>query len=53
MIWDETKRKKNIEKHGLDFIDAGLRVCGRSPHRFDSDLASWQQTTDHQFSSCS
>jgi len=21
-IWDEAKRKKNIAKHGLDFIDA-------------------------------
>jgi len=23
-IWDETKRQSNIEKHGLDFLDAAL-----------------------------
>jgi len=24
MIWDETKRLTNLEKHHLDFADAGL-----------------------------
>jgi uncharacterized protein len=24
MIWDESKRKTNLEKHGLDFADAWL-----------------------------
>lgn len=23
-VWDEAKRKANIRKHGLDFLDAGL-----------------------------
>ncbi len=23
-VWDETKRKSNVEKHGLDFADAYL-----------------------------
>jgi hypothetical protein len=23
-VWDETKRKSNLKKHGLDFIDAYL-----------------------------
>lgn len=31
MVWDEEKRQKNLEKHGLDFVDAGLvfRNCYR------------------------
>jgi uncharacterized protein len=24
LVWDEAKRKTNLEKHGLDFADAGL-----------------------------
>ncbi len=33
--WDETKRRKNIEKHGIDFYDApvvfeGLRIEGEA-----------------------
>jgi uncharacterized DUF497 family protein len=24
VIWDEAKRKSNLEKHGLDFVDAHL-----------------------------
>ena len=24
IVWDEAKRKTNLEKHGLDFADAGL-----------------------------
>lgn len=27
--WDETKRKKNLEKHSLDFRDARLIFDGR------------------------
>lgn len=26
--WDETKRKSNIKKHGIDFIDASLIFDG-------------------------
>ena len=33
MIWDEAKRQKNIEKHGLDFIDAGLVL--KNPYRLE------------------
>jgi uncharacterized DUF497 family protein len=29
MTWDETKRIKNLEKHGLDFSDAGLVLSNR------------------------
>ena len=24
LVWDEAKRKTNLQKHGLDFADAGL-----------------------------
>jgi hypothetical protein len=24
IVWDEAKRKTNLEKHGLDFADSGL-----------------------------
>jgi uncharacterized DUF497 family protein len=27
--WDEAKRQKNLEKHGLDFLDARLIFDGR------------------------
>jgi uncharacterized protein len=27
--WDEEKRQRNIEKHNLDFLDAGLLFDGR------------------------
>jgi hypothetical protein len=23
-VWDEAKRRSNLKKHGLDFMDAGL-----------------------------
>ena len=29
MIWNETKRALNLEKHGLDFVDAGLVLSNR------------------------
>lgn len=29
MIWDEAKRRKNLEKHQLDFVDAGLVLSNR------------------------
>lgn len=33
LAWDETKRQANIDKHGLDFVDAP-RVLD-SPYRLD------------------
>ena len=32
-FWDETKRQSNLEKHGLDFIDADLVLA--SKYRID------------------
>lgn len=32
-IWDDPKRETNLEKHGLDFVDADLVL--NSSYRFD------------------
>lgn len=32
-VWDEVKRQKNLQKHGLDFCDADEVLS--SPYRFD------------------
>lgn len=41
MVWDETKRRANIKKHGLDFADAALAfagvTCTFEDARFDYD----------------
>lgn len=36
LIWDETKRQTNLEKHGLDFADANEVID--SLYRFDIDI---------------
>jgi uncharacterized DUF497 family protein len=36
MIWDETKRDINLEKHYLDFADAGLVLSNRYRLEFES-----------------
>jgi uncharacterized DUF497 family protein len=36
MIWDETKRHINLEKHYLDFADAGLVLSNRYRLEFES-----------------
>jgi uncharacterized protein len=36
MIWDETKRRINLEKHRLDFADAGLVLSNRYRLEFES-----------------
>lgn len=33
LIWDDPKRETNLEKHGLDFVDADLVL--NSSYRFD------------------
>ena len=35
ILWDEAKRQLNLDKHGLDFIDAVMVLC--SPYRLDVD----------------
>lgn len=36
MVWDETKRLRNIEKHHLDFVDAGLVLSNRYRLEFET-----------------
>jgi len=36
MIWNETKRLMNLEKHHLDFADAGLVLSNRYRLEFES-----------------
>jgi len=33
ILWDETKRQANLDKHGLDFLDAVMVL--ESPYRLD------------------
>jgi len=33
ILWDEAKRQANLDKHGLDFVDAVLVL--ESPYRLD------------------
>ncbi len=33
LLWDDAKRKANLEKHGLDFADAPMVL--ESPYRLD------------------
>ena len=35
-IWNETKRAFNLEKHGLDFVDAGLVLSNRYRLEFET-----------------
>jgi uncharacterized protein len=36
IVWDEAKRKTNLEKHGLDFADAALVYESSSKITFQS-----------------
>ena len=36
LIWDETKRQSNLQKHGLDFADAEEVLASR--YRLDIDI---------------
>ena len=36
MEWDETKRRKNLSKHGLDFSDAGSVL--ENPFKLDVEI---------------
>lgn len=37
MIWDENKRRQNLEKHGLDFVDASLVLENQYRMEVESD----------------
>lgn len=46
--WKETKRKANIVKHGLDFIDADLVL--ESPYKYEIDSPRGLQMRKQVFS---
>lgn len=37
LTWDETKRQSNLQKHGLDFVDAGVVLDSRYRMDVESD----------------
>jgi uncharacterized protein len=51
LVWDEAKRKTNLQKHGLDFADAGLvydnpdKITFQSPERErqGSKISQWSR----------
>lgn len=45
-VWDETKRKSNIEKHGLDFKDARLVYDNPDKCTYDSSRAGERRLMD-------
>jgi len=47
MEWDESKRQKNITKHGLDFSNAGSVL--ESPFRLDIDTMRNNEERTHSF----
>ena len=42
LIWDETKRKANLVKHGLDFRDADEVLASR--YRWDAEVVRGGET---------
>jgi uncharacterized DUF497 family protein len=47
LIWDEAKREANIEKHGLDFVDAVMVL--ESPIRFDVEVVRDEEVRIQSF----
>jgi len=48
LIWDETKRTENLDKHGLDFADAALVLESR--YRLDISVVRMGETRTQSFS---
>jgi uncharacterized DUF497 family protein len=47
MEWDESKRQINLNKHGLDFVEAGYVL--ESPFRLDIDTIRNNENRTHSF----
>lgn len=45
-VWDEAKRKSNLEKHGLDFIDAHLVYENQNKCTYTSNRLGEQRWMD-------
>ena len=48
LIWDESKRAENLDKHGLDFADAGAVLD--SAYRLDVSVVRKGETRTQSFS---
>ena len=48
LIWNEAKRQANLDKHGLDFVDAGDVL--ESGYRLDIDVVGHGETRIQSFS---
>jgi uncharacterized DUF497 family protein len=48
-VWDETKRKSNLEKHGLDFKDAHLVYDNPDKCTYDSSREGERRLMDIAF----
>ena len=46
LVWDEAKRKSNLEKHGLDFKDARLVYDNPEKCTYDSSRQGEQRWMD-------
>ena len=49
LVWDETKRKSNLEKHGLDFEDAHLVYEDPNKLTYDSSRKGERRLLDLAF----
>jgi uncharacterized DUF497 family protein len=45
-VWDETKRRSNLEKHGLDFKDAHLVYDNPDKSTYDTSRAGERRLMD-------
>ena len=47
ILWDETKRQANLDKHGLDFLDAVMVL--ESPYRLDVESVRGSEERTQSF----
>ena len=47
VLWDETKRQANLDKHGLDFLDAVMVL--ESPYRLDVESVRGSEERTQSF----
>lgn len=47
IVWDEAKRQGNLDKHGLDFLDAVLVLD--SPYRLDAECVRSGESRTQSF----
>ncbi|MDP3515130.1 MAG: BrnT family toxin [Sulfuritalea sp.] len=51
ILWDEAKRQANLDKHGLDFVDATMVL--ESPYRPDVGCVRGGEARMQSFPMCS